>query len=565
MLVKEGWSMNIFTKFTALLLLLLIPTGLLYGYSNHVSVQVIETELQKSSLSSLIRLQTQIDSIAEQISLSSMLLLGDPSIRDIRFYSFYNDTLELNNAKKQITEKLAIQAVSSSWVHDITVYGERGIFLASTNRSLLAAELLSDNVSSKWEYISSPQPQFQRRFRAGIQAEAPSRATIDVEVPIQQLIKTLDEMKLGTPGDPFLFHPQHGYIANSSADPIRLRELITKLSTKEFLQGNQTIQLDHTSYLVNFSISKQLGWYVVDYVPLDKVLSPVNVSRTLFYACSVLLLLLGIAAAFLLYRNVQVPLSLLMRSMQRVKIGDYSTRLGPRKDKEFRFVFSRFNEMTQQIQTLIESVYEAKLRARESELKQLQSQINPHFLYNCLNYVKHMARLGDEESVVRMAVNLADYYRYATRVEKQKVMVKEELKLVRSYLEIQQMRLKRMSFLIEVPEHVSDRSIPRLLIQPIVENAVIHGIEQIGREGLIRITGGDEKERIYVQVEDNGPGMEEDALSTLRGKLEKPLDEEMGCGLWNVHQRLRLTFGEQAGLEIRSKPGEGTIIRLWLH
>src|SRR5690606_17807950 len=214
--------------------------------------------------------------------------------------------------------------------------------------------------------------------------------------------------------------------------------------------------------------------------------------------------------------------------------GYFSVRLNYSARNEFSLLFARFNIMAQRIQELIENVYEEKLRRREATLKQLQSQINPHFLYNCLFFIKNMARMKNEEAVVAMSLNLGDYYRYITRSESDLATIREELKMVTNYLEIQSLRLERVKFTIDVPDDILDKTVPRLTLQPIIENAILHGIEPKAENGEINIYG-DFNDNVYtITVEDSGVGMSEDQLNKIKTSLKNPRDEKLAGGTWIV-------------------------------
>jgi two-component system sensor histidine kinase YesM len=281
----------------------------------------------------------------------------------------------------------------------------------------------------------------------------------------------------------------------------------------------------------------------------------------MLYAVACLLLVFGVIASYYLYRNLQVPIQELVRHVRRIERGDYSSRISMKGGSEFSFLFFRFNEMAETVQNLLERVYEEQIRSREAMLKQLQSQINPHFLYNCLFYIKNMARLGDEESVVAMALNLGEYFRYTTRMNKETALFQEELDVVVNYLEIQNLRMKRIAYQIEVPEPIRMLVIPRLMLQPIVENAVIHGIEPIDGKGEIRIRGEVHEGEYRVVVEDNGVGLDDDQLSQLQIRLELPEEEvSASYGLWNVNQRLKLMFAPGSGLLVSRSPLGGLAV-----
>lgn len=315
-------------------------------------------------------------------------------------------------------------------------------------------------------------------------------------------------------------------------------------------EGTLNIRLNNQEYLVSYVKSTALDWVLVDYVPLEEVLAPINFSRYLFYSSICLILLLSFLAALLLYRQVHLPIRKLVTSITRFKKGNYATRIHSSKTDEFHFLMVSFNLMASQIQQLIEEVYEEKIRLQEATLKQLQAQINPHFLYNCLFYIKNMAKTKNTQAIEAMSLHLGHYYRYMTRTESVEVSVGEELQLVRNYLDIHVLRKRTLSYDIDVDSALLKKKVPRLLLQPIVENAIIHGIEPEGISGAIRITGASQQRLNRIIVEDNGGGLGEEELVALRQRLEEPMREQGGCGIWNVHQRLRYQFEQGSGLFI---------------
>jgi len=262
----------------------------------------------------------------------------------------------------------------------------------------------------------------------------------------------------------------------------------------------------------------------------------------------------GISASILLYRNIQSPIKKLIQGLRRVQRGDYSVRLHSKDQNEFSFLFHRFNDMSHQIQDLIENVFHEKIRAKEATLKQLQAQINPHFLYNCLGYIINMAQMKDEQAVVSMAHNLSAYYRYTTRMERETSSLRDEIKLLINYLDIQKLRNGRIEYHIDIPEDMLAQSVPRLMLQPMVENSVIHGVAKSYSSGEIRITGESVDGFGKIYIDDDGPGLSPGQYEALNLKMQEPLQEEMGCGLWNTNQRIMHLFGSRSYLLFGPSP-----------
>jgi two-component system sensor histidine kinase YesM len=513
----------------------------------------------------------QIDVNVDQLAMFPVILDSDPYVRDY-MDGHYKTIFDIASAEARIAEKMSLQSVSSNWVNELSLYlpHERkvissSIFAAYDETSLRA------RLSRVWTYEAMEQKGQSQKERFYRQIITPAKATsldqsssiMEVSFPVENIKVMLDQFKSGGHGDPFLYRPGLTPIYNSSSSRPLVAELLGKLpASLDGDSGRLLVKLERQQYVVHYVKSKQLGWDLVDYVPQQQIVRPITASRNLFYGSIGLLLALSVLAAALLYRNVQIPIRKLMHGVQLLKKGDFSARIQYKADNEFDFLVRRFNEMAEETQQLIETVFMERIRLREATLKQLQAQINPHFLYNSLFFIVNTAKLGDQEAVVAMAQNLGDYYRYTTRVENQLVPVREELNVVRNYLIIQNLRMQRLYYEIEVSEPLASQPIPRLLLQPIVENAIVHGLERQAGDGVIVISGTVTGGECRVEIADNGVGLPADRLAELERQIELPMEEKMGCGLWNVHQRLKYQFGEDAGVELRQAPGGGLCVAL---
>lgn len=557
--------LNIFSKIIILICLLLVPILILYTVSNRISKHVIQDHLQSSNLNQLSFFLHQLDSRMDQLSMFPVILSKDPYIREF-VEKRTSANYDILKEQSRLTEKLGLQSVSSEWRNDLTIALPKEERFVSSNiyqnfdESLIKGDVRTTWAYSKQHFDDRTQNYFQREIAEPATARTKEQAIAIFQVGFstQNIVEMLDLYKNDKHSDPFLFHVNHEPILNSTSSAKIVDGLLPLLRSEPLSDNGQKIlDIDHHQFLVSFAKSAQLGWYLIDYVPLQSIMAPITRSSEFFYISVGLLLMMSILASFLLYRNVQIPIGKLMGSVQRIKRGDFSARIDYHSHNEFDFLILRFNEMAEQIQLLVENVYAEKIRSREATLKQLQSQINPHFLYNSLFFMINSAKLDDQEAVVEMGENLASYYRYMTRVENQSVTVQEELEMVKHYLAIQNLRMQRLESIVDVPEEMMEAEIPRLILQPIVENAIIHGIEQSIGGGCIRITGEQDRERFRIIVEDNGMGMTPDDMRELETKLTLPMSEEIGCGTWNVHQRLIYQFGEGSGLSFHPSASGG--------
>ncbi|WP_372636716.1 sensor histidine kinase [Cohnella sp.] len=561
---------NTFRKIVLLLFLLLLPILVLYSVSTNTSTEVVRKQIETTNLNQLTFLMNQLDTNIEQLSMFPVLLSYDPYIRE---FLDRRPPLEFDarNAEYRIIEKLSLQSVSNGWKNDLTVIIPREKRAISSNIFLLESNQdMTGPIYTRWTYMSEELGGKTERYfvheigePAKAERKEAAQAVFRVRFTTGNMTAMLDAYKNGKNNDPFLYVPGERPVLNGTSSEEKTRQLIGLLESElgaEPATGQRLVKLGSEQHLVSYVKSRQLGWYLVDYTPYQSVVTPITEQRNFFYVIIGLLLVLAVAASFLLYRNVQRPLRKLIGSVQRIKRGDYSARIDYQAKNEFDYLIFQFNEMSDQIKTLIEDVYAEKLRSREATLKQLQSQINPHFLYNSLFFIINSAEMNDRQAVVQMSQNLAEYYRYATRVENQSVALEEELELVRNYLIIQNLRMGRVQFEIDVPEKMLDLELPRLILQPIVENAIVHGVERSPEGGMITITGKQDDRYNMIFVQDDGPGMDPQRLRDLQAELAQPMSEEVGCGTWNVHRRLQYRFGGQSGLVFKQLPMGGLCV-----
>ena len=224
------------------------------------------------------------------------------------------------------------------------------------------------------------------------------------------------------------------------------------------------------------------------------------------------------------------------------------------------------NKMIDKINELLEQVRYEQTQLRKAEFEILQAQINPHFLYNTLDTIVWLAESGDQRQVVSMVGSLSEFFRTSLNQGKDFVTIKEELQHVGSYLEIQHVRYQDiLEYSITVPKELEMFLIPKITIQPLVENALYHGIKNKRGLGHINITATEREEFYILQVSDNGIGMDERRLKQVReGIQKKDLSEDGVYGLYNVNERIRLNFGEKYGVSIESTYGEGSIVSIVL-
>lgn len=308
--------------------------------------------------------------------------------------------------------------------------------------------------------------------------------------------------------------------------------------------------------LIIAQVFPESGWTMYYYSRLDPHLTGaggiLRATIIIIASCLVFLSVLTWVFSNTLVRRIHN----LNNKMRLVEEGDMDLVVSSSTKDEIGELTNRFGNMLKQVNLLIDEIYKSRIIQKEAEMKALQAQINPHYLYNTLSLINWKAIQIDAMEISQIARNISKYYRTVLNNGKDIITIEDELANTRSYLEIQLvMHDNSFDVSYDIDEKILEYKMIKIILQPIVENAIEHGIERvIGRRGLIKVTAKEEGERILLAVSDNGPGMDAE-------KAEQIIDKESsGYGLKNVNQRLKLFFGQEGGLTVESKPNEGTTI-----
>lgn len=287
-------------------------------------------------------------------------------------------------------------------------------------------------------------------------------------------------------------------------------------------------------------------------------------NRQVYGLCIAISIMAVLAALYLTYRaliSVTGPIKKLCGLTQKVAEGDFTVKSKVGNIEEIAILSKSFNEMTEEIGNLVEDIKEKQKNIHLMETQLLQAQINPHFLYNTLDTIVWLAEDNRNEEAVSMVTSLSDFFRTTLCQGRDYITVKEEQSHIESYLRIQQFRYQDiMDYEIDIDETMYSYIIPKLLLQPLVENALYHGVKLKRGKSLIRVIGKKEENRLVFQVLDNGKGMNEEELERLRENIKKePRERKTGSfGLANVNQRIHHYYGDNFGLYIESVENVGT-------
>ncbi len=349
----------------------------------------------------------------------------------------------------------------------------------------------------------------------------------------------------------------------SLEDNIRTLE---KMIAGEGTYEENMLYLDENIYMLTSMIHDGILEYIrVETTNLQEVGEQIESHNKQVYSICVLMAIVAVFFTLILtvkaLQSVTKPIRRLCSMTEKVANGDFSVRSEEKGIAEIAVLTRSFNDMTTEIGDLVEDIKEQQKSLHLMETKLLQAQINPHFLYNTLDTIVWLAEENQSEQVVTLVTTLSDFFRTTLNKGWDFVTVQEEKQHIESYLKIQQFRYQDiMDYEIEIDESMFEYTIPKLLLQPLVENALYHGVKTKRGKSTIRITGEKKGENLIFIVCDNGKGMTEETLKKLRENIQKDSNERKmnSFGLANINSRIKHYYGEEYGLYIESEENVGT-------
>ncbi len=353
---------------------------------------------------------------------------------------------------------------------------------------------------------------------------------------------------------------QKGQLAyTTESDDTRRDDILPQLKGNG---ENDHITAGNNKYMLVNSPLSDTGWTAYTTIPYDIVTSNSNQLLLTFFWLCVICMLIIIAVTYAVSGYFTKPVTTLQQAMKKVSEGDLTVRVPENRSDEFGDLNKGFNHLMGKLDGLIKDISEAQVRKNAAEYQMLQSQINPHFLYNTLDTIRMMAVLSDENTIATALLHLSALFRYHTRKSNRLVTIQEEIEQIQNYLYLQKLRFQdRLEIEYEIQEEVLQYQMPKILLQPILENSLSHGFQDTDYTYVLRIRIWKEEGFISFVISDNGSGMSEEALTSLRLHLDTLEEDDLrGIGLYNVNKRLHLYFADNSGLWIESEEGKGTTV-----
>lgn len=324
--------------------------------------------------------------------------------------------------------------------------------------------------------------------------------------------------------------------------------------------GQDIVDIDGHRMLICYDTSVETGWIsviAIDYSSfLKQIISQVQMNS--IYIITGLIIVLLLISYYVSYM-ISKPVTNLSKAIKMTGDGDFSIKVPEEGSVEFTNLISKFNSMNEKIQKLIQENYEITIKEKEAEINALNLQLDPHFMYNTLNIVNLKLIQSGHDEASEILMSLSAMLKFNARNKSTEVPFEQELDYLKGYISIMSMRLDgKFRAEYDIDPELFEYNVPKFMLQPFVENSLIHGFELTKTGGLLKITGRMEKDRRVFLIEDNGKGMDEERIrEIMEGRTNS-------VGIGNVRDRIQIIYGMEYGIQISSKPQEGTIITIWL-
>jgi len=377
---------------------------------------------------------------------------------------------------------------------------------------------------------------------------------IDIGAGSQLFVLNSDNIVVSSAGD-------YAQVALPYHEPDILNEINNTANDSSF-----KCRLGNDSYLATFTKIRQADWYIVALIRFDYLYSEsVNLLYNIFII-GICFLLFALFLNYIMSKSIVTPIRQLVHGINSFKNGELDISIDDKHNDEFSELNNSFNEMTTEIKRLIQDIKNQERQKKELEIRALQAQVNPHFLSNVLNTVSYIASIKKEDNIVKLVDSIVNLLNGCMKNDNSHITVEEEMSLLKSYITMQEYRLfGRFSVEFNIDSSVLSCLVPRFLLQPILENALIHGIEPSCKKGLIVIKGFKQGDRLYFSITDNGIGMSQEQIDLLLQSDDHNRNFRLhGIGIANTQDRIKLLYGPKYGLEINSVKGVFTTVNICL-
>lgn len=544
---------------------------------NHVQRTVLDNSVEYTK-QLMNQVNVDIDSYISYMENIAQIIVNDG---DVKEYLFTSDASGQTEVKNKIMNQFTTLKDTRSDIYNIGVISLNGRYLLNESEDELnpfakleSLEWYQDIIDGKRETILTAshiqnviKDDYQWVVTLSQGIVNPENGKIEgvffVDLNYSSISDLCDRLSLGSKGYTFIVD-NSGFIIYHPKQQLLYSGIKTELINQVLEQESGSFLTADKELLYTVSKSDKTGWFVAGVANYEEMMGRLDETQLIYAILSLVLLAAAILISIVLSNEITKPIKMLGKSMKSVETGNFNqVTFEVEYQNEIGHLTKSFQIMVTKIQNLIKQNIEEQETKRKSELRALQAQINPHFLYNTLDSIIWMAESGKNREVVQMTSSLSKLLRKSISNEKEIVTIESEIGYTKEYLTIQKMRYQdKLEYDISVAPEILQKTIVKLVLQPLVENAIYHGIKYEDRKGMLRITGEIAGDAICIQVIDNGRGMEKETLQHILDPKED--GEKRAVGVANVHNRIQMHYGKEYGLAYKSQIGVGTTVTVTL-
>ncbi|MFC5700134.1 sensor histidine kinase [Cohnella faecalis] len=517
--------------------------------------------------------------------------------QDISSYIMNNETFqnllnqpkpeEYNRAQQTMLSYLSNLKTAKSYISFIIVYGENGFVFRDFKdfyREVVPYQQLNESPTyiataakegeANWMFSSDPLFPYLQQYNevmvgrriTNIYDSEEKLGMLFMGIGREAFLASIQDVELSDSTQLLLVDDNYNLVASNqkNRDVDYYRESDLEFKKRLIHPGdNPVIRVNGQDFYISTAKVEPYEWMVVSLTPLKEIREQHQVLLKFTLIASVSVMLIVALLSIFLSRNVTSPIRKLLRSMNDFKRGDFNQKVAVESKDEVGLLTQKYNQMVAELNELIQKVYISQTNQKMIELKTLQAQIEPHFLYNTLDYIFLNSKINGDDETAEVVRSLSQLFRISLNRGSDYYSMENEINQIKAYVNIQQARFpSRFKVEYEIDPKVEPYLTSKLLLQPIVENAIIHSFDHKEKgEGVLRISGGLSEDGIVFVVEDNGKGMTEEQVAAL---LQVSPNGSGGYGIKNVNERLTMLFGEEYRLRIASKIGKGTTVTIRL-
>lgn len=585
-LLRDQSIMKKLFVFSSLLVILPVLSVGIISYQR--SVAELEEEVRHSSLQVINQVESHIEYYLQDFEITSLKIIN--SFEVTGFLRFMQENENNQAITNSIRNYLRVQEFSRPDISNITIFTENGIAidtLGSRNYNPIS------NIRDEYWYQSIPENGMTMLVSRTLSIRNKQMPVISlvrrisdpetfkpvgvlvIDINFRRIEEILDKVTISNNGYFFILDAKGHYIYHPNYSKLGQRVEIKQISKLRIKDSGSEILDNETKDYVTYTHSHNLGWWFFTSVEYGNLTEGISEIRKTIFLTIFLTLVFAYATGYGFVTALVRPIRRLQKFMKEVEVGKLDGRVKVESKDEIGQLTAGFNNTAEKLSNLLHEVYISKIREtemslkqKESELKMLQAQINPHFLYNSLETIRGMALEENQDNIAVMSNSLGKLLRYNLNNSSAIVSLREEIKFCNVYLQIQKFRFEdRFEYKIDIPEWALDLKVVKFSLQPIVENSFVHAYNQNVQKLTINIYVLRTSPMTFtIRISDTGAGIKEKVLADITKKIEHGATTSDGksIGLTNVHQRINYLFGSEYGISINSHFGEGTVVDMHL-